>query len=69
MVVWVMGMGMVMVITPQIQLKQKKLGCRGSRLVRLISKCKISNVQWAARFHILSIGIGHRNNEIKLTEA
>ena len=40
MVVMVMGMVMlmVMVITWQIQLKQMKYGCRGSRLVRLISK-------------------------------
>jgi len=68
MVVRVMGMVMVMVmvITLQIQFNQMKYGCRGSRLVRLISKCKISNMHLAVGFHISSIAIGHRNDEIKL---
>jgi len=64
----VMVMVMVMVITLQLQFKQMKYGCRGSRLVRLISKCKISNVQLAVGYHISSIAIGHRNDEMKLPE-
>jgi len=63
-----MMMLMVMVITLQIQFKQMKSGCRGSRLVRLLSKCKISIVQSAAGFHISCILIGHRNDEIKVPE-
>jgi len=64
----VMVMVMVMVITLQIQLKQMKYGCRGSRVVRLISKRKITNVQLAVGFHISRIATGHPNDEIKLPE-
>jgi len=69
-VVRVMGMMMVMVmvITLQIQFKQMKSGCSGSRLIRLISKCKISNGQLAVGFHISCIVIGHRNDEITVPE-
>jgi len=66
--VMVMGILMVMVSALQIQSKQMKYGCRGSRLGRLISKCKISNMQSAVGFDISSIVIGHRNHEIKLAE-
>jgi hypothetical protein len=66
MVFRVMGMVMVMamVITLQIQFKQMKYGCRDSRRVRLISKCKISNLQSAVGFHKWSIAIGHSNYKI-----
>jgi len=62
------GMAMVMVIRLQIQFEEMKSGGRDSRLVRILLKCKISNVQLAERFHISSVAIGHCNNVIKLPE-
>jgi len=71
MVVRVIGMVMVMVMVIRLQIQFEKMnqGCRGSRLVRKISKCEISNVQSAERFHISSVAIGHHNNVIKHPEA